>query len=198
MHGLRSILKNRSNITPKAASLSEHQMETVILSNNPYDNKIEVKIPQVTKKKRRKHRTFGLVLDICPHRGIPILSTIEQSTAGAQINKWRSTLRNGCIIGVNGIQLPDTITEPQEGMKFITDLLNKATQTEENTVLQMGLIEKIKNRGNNGTMVSCSSMASSFLRRSRRWIPGSSLNERTHFSRDSRSKGNCTWHDLEI
>ena len=86
---------------------------------------------------------MGIVMNVCPHRGLPVLSTIEPSAAAAKINKWRSTLRNGYILGVNNIRIPDTITKPNERMTFISDLLTKASQNKEEVTLQMGLIEKL-------------------------------------------------------
>ena len=142
MHGLKGILKHRPT-TAKAAKLSDHQMDTIILSNNPYDNEIDVRIPAATRKKRTNHPTMGIVMDICPHRGLPILSTIEKSTAAAKIGKWRSTIRNGYILGVNNIKIPEKITVPSERVAFIKDLLHKASQHDEEITLQMGLIDKL-------------------------------------------------------
>ena len=49
MHGLKSILKKKTTHA-KAATLSEHQMDAIVLSENPYDNEIDVKIPNVTRR----------------------------------------------------------------------------------------------------------------------------------------------------
>ena len=106
----------------------------IILSNNPYDNEIDVRIPAATKRKRTNHPTMGIIMDICPHRGLPILSTIEKSTAAAKIGKWRSTIRNGYILGVNNIKIPDAITVPSERVDFIKDLIHKAAQNEEEII----------------------------------------------------------------
>ena len=133
----------RKIINAKAAKLSDHQMDVVVLSENPYDNEVDIRIPAATKRKRTNHPTMGLVLDICPTRGMPILSTIQPSTAAAKITRWRSTIRNGYILGINNIRIPEAIREPKERLEFVTDLLTKASQHDEEITIQMGLIDKL-------------------------------------------------------
>jgi dUTPase len=141
MHGLKGILKHTTSA--KAAKLSDHGMDAIVLSNNPYDDEIDIRIPSATRRKRTNHPTMGIVMDICPKRGLPILSTIEPSTAAAKINRWRSTLRNGYILGVNNIKIPNGIRDPKERLKFIEELINKAAKNDEEVTIQMGLIEKM-------------------------------------------------------
>ena len=142
MHGLKSILKQNSS-NAKAATLSEFQMDMVVLSTNPYDDEIDIRIPASTKKKRTNHPTMGLILEVCPTRGMPILTTIQPSTAAAKINKWRSTIRNGYVLGVNDIRIPNSLTDPNKRLEFVNDLLTKASQHDEEIILQMGLINKL-------------------------------------------------------
>ena len=142
MHGLQSILKKRIT-TAKAAKLSEYAMDMIVLSDNPYDDEIDIRIPSSTRRKRANHPTMGIVMHVCPHRGLPVLTTIEPSTAAAKINKWRSTIRDGYILGVNNIRIPDKIDNAEDRVKFIEGLLNKASQHDEEVTLQMGIIDKL-------------------------------------------------------
>jgi hypothetical protein len=100
--------QRRSNHQLTSDTVSEyrivpHDMETIYLSNDLYGRTFEEKL-DLCKWDPTKHRTAGL--RFITKNGRLILISMDKSTPGACINKWRTRIRGAWLMSVDGHAVP--------------------------------------------------------------------------------------------
>lgn len=65
------------------------------LRNDPFEKQLIVTVPV-----SGTHPTLGLVLQQEPHECDQLVDMVK-STPGAKLNKWRSTIRRGCLLSID-------------------------------------------------------------------------------------------------
>ena len=70
------------------------------MSTDAYDIKLTINIDV-----RGDHPTLGMVLEKCSNRSRLRLMSMEKSTPGARVAKWRSTLRSSFLLNINGEEI---------------------------------------------------------------------------------------------
>lgn len=125
-HGARAAVAKSTTTTWNAQQIQ--------LSTCPYDNCINIQIPQAKGADRKEEKDFGLCIELCPHRNLPYLVECRKSTRAARIIRWRSTIKGGYIKEINGF--PVTTTE--ECYKH----LSKAHSANEAPTVTFGLLDR--------------------------------------------------------
>ena len=85
-----------NELEPAINSVTSHT-EYIYLSDNPFGPTITIPV-----KVKGNHSTLGLQLDNRNVRGRLLLSHCDKGTPSARIKKWRSTLKGGNLIKING------------------------------------------------------------------------------------------------
>ena len=92
-----TVFAARAATARSLATINTIKSESLELSSDPYDNRVEISLPY----RKCEHPAQGLDLDMCPRRNLPRLKQCLKGTPAARISLWRSTLRNGYILSVN-------------------------------------------------------------------------------------------------
>ena len=113
--------------------------DEIELSNDPYDNQVDITIPY----RKCAHPTLGLELELCPYRNLPCLKNCAKGTPAARITRWRSVLRNGYVLSINGT--------PVSTVEDICTSITKTQDLHKDVVVVFGIIEKASLHPQNGT-----------------------------------------------
>ena len=93
--GLNELPQGSPCIRTNAADNEVNKPYDIFFSHVPFDNMLEVEVAV-----RGDHPTLGILTQYCPYRQRLQINNMALSTPGSRIKKWRSTLRNACIMKV--------------------------------------------------------------------------------------------------
>ena len=102
-----------TSVPPAAAAAKATVKDTIEFTDNPFDHQLDITI-----EKSGNHPTLGLDMTMCELRQQPKLLACQKGEPAGKIRKWKSTLRDGYILAVNGIPT----TTVQEVRKCIADV----------------------------------------------------------------------------